>query len=136
MFNIKIKHRRTTQVVLHDINRLWYRNEPVSCIKKREFITLSHSMPSTWYHRITPPVKCFGCWKGTGSPLHFRTGSKKNLVFCLTVWDNLSLIILFESLFFWRFSSQRLEEELSTCKEKNFYYKFDTLLSSIIKSNY
>lgn len=28
---------------------------------RRQLITLSHSMPSTWYHLITPPVKCFGC---------------------------------------------------------------------------
>lgn len=80
--------------------------------------TLSHSMPSTWYHLITPPVKIFGCWKGTGCPLNLRTGSRNCLALCRTAWHNLSLMTLFESPFFCRSSGHRLSEELSSYRGK------------------
>lgn len=81
---------------------------------KRLLHTLSHSMPSTWYHLMTPPVKIFGCWKGTGCPLNFRTGSRNCLALCRTAWHNLSLMTLFESPFFCRSSGHRLSAELSS----------------------
>lgn len=75
-------------------------------------------MPSTWYHLITPPVKIFGCWKGTGCPLNFRTGSRNCLALFRTAWHNLSLMTLFESSFFCRSSGRRLSEELPSYRRK------------------
>lgn len=91
---------------------------PAILIKFNCVHTLSHSMPSTWYHLITPPVKIFGCWKGTGCPLNFRTGSRNCLALCRTAWHNLSLMTLFESPFFCRSSGCRLSGELSSCRRK------------------
>lgn len=57
-------------------------------------------MPSIWYHLMTPPVKCCGCWAGTGWPFTFLWRCRRCLAFSRTLSDRRSLMSWLESLIF------------------------------------
>lgn len=63
-------------------------------------LTLSHSIPSIWYHLMTPPVKSCGCWAGTGSLFTFLWGCRRCLALSRTVSDRRFLMSWLESLIF------------------------------------
>ncbi len=94
-------------------------------------LTLSHSIPSTWYHLITPPVKNLGCCAGTGWPFTVLSGSSICLLFSRKVSDSRPLISELVSLIFSISSASSFTDEWAS-----FRKEIKTSIKSIMLNNY